>query len=162
MTPEELSTIPRTLDDLLEHGSWGTQRLVLDQKPKTATGKFEVYSFELAKNSTSSKNPPGLPGHDVRLASACAPRTALAAAKAPAGPGRVRSGHRFHAAVLFYGFTGQNNPILVALHHRMRYANVFINEARARRLGLQEGDLVEIWMEAHPDEKQRAFLSVSK
>jgi anaerobic selenocysteine-containing dehydrogenase len=56
----------------------------------------------------------------------------------------------------------RDNPILVALHHRMRYANVFINEARARRLGLKEGDLVEVWMEEHPDEKQQAFLSVSK
>jgi anaerobic selenocysteine-containing dehydrogenase len=43
----------------------------------------------------------------------------------------------------------------------MRYANVFINEERARRLGLEEGDLVEVWMEEHPDEKQQAVLSVS-
>ena len=35
MTPEEVNSIPRTLDDLLDHGSWGTRRLVLDQKPKT-------------------------------------------------------------------------------------------------------------------------------
>ena len=27
---------------------------------------------------------------------------------------------------------------------------------------LKEGDLVEVWMEEHPDEKQQAFLSVSK
>ena len=62
----------------------------------------------------------------------------------------------------FTGAQARDNPILVALHHRMRYANVFINEARARRLGLKEGDLVEVWMEEHPDEKQQAFLSVSK
>ena len=62
----------------------------------------------------------------------------------------------------FAAAQARDNPILVALHHRMRYANVFINEARARRLGLQEGDLVEVWMEEHPDEKQQAFLSVSK
>jgi anaerobic selenocysteine-containing dehydrogenase len=62
----------------------------------------------------------------------------------------------------FTGAQARNNPILVSLHRKMRYANVFINEKRAKDLGLNEGDLADVWMEAFPDEKQQARVSVSR
>ncbi len=163
MTPEELNTIPETLDDLLEHGSWGTQRHILDQKPKTATGKFEVYSFELAEKFDMLKRThPNYP--DLMFASPLPvhlkPRWLLQ--KPRLGPDEFVPATGFTPLSSFTGSQARDNPILVALHHRMEYANVFINEVRAYRLGLQEGDRVEVWMEAYPDEKQQALLSVSK
>ena len=68
----------------------------------------------------------------------------------------------FHAAVLFYGCTGerQSDPGSPASPDAL--CQCFHQRGAARRLGLKEGDLVEVWMEEHPDEKQQAFLSVSK
>jgi anaerobic selenocysteine-containing dehydrogenase len=164
LTSEELSTLPRTLDDLLEYGSWGTRRIILDQIPaQTATGKFEVYSFELAeKYDMLRRNHPDYP--DRMFASPLPvqlePRWMLQ--KAKLGEDEFVPATGFTPLSSFAGVQARDNPILVALHHRMRYASVFINEERACRLGLEEDDLVEIWMAEYPDEKQQAVLSVSK
>jgi anaerobic selenocysteine-containing dehydrogenase len=164
LTQEELSSMPRTLDDLLDHGSWGTQRIILDQMPpQTATGKFEVYSFELAeKHDMLRQNHPDYPDRlfAYPLPVNLEPRWMIQ--KAQLGVDEFVPATGFTPLSSFAGAQARDNPILVALHHRMRYANVFINEERARRLGLEEGDLVEIWMAEHPDEKQQAELSVSK
>jgi anaerobic selenocysteine-containing dehydrogenase len=164
LTSEELSTLPRTLDDLLEYGSWGTRRIILDQIPaQTATGKFEVYSFELAEKYNKLKqNHPDY--KDIMFASPLPvnlePRWMLQ--KDKLGEDEFVPATGFTPLSSFAGVQARNNPILVALHHRMRYATVFINDERARRLGLAEDDLVEIWMAEYPDEKQQAALSVSK
>jgi anaerobic selenocysteine-containing dehydrogenase len=164
LTPEELSTLPRTLDDLLEHGSWGTGRSVPSPiPPKTATGKFEVYSFELAQKFHMLGTT--YPDYADRIFASplpvlLEPRWMLQ--KAKLGDDEFVPATGFTPLSSFAGAQARDNPILVALHQRMRYANVFINEARALRLGLIEGDRVEIWMQEHPDEKQQAVLSVSQ
>jgi anaerobic selenocysteine-containing dehydrogenase len=163
MTPEESSSMPRTLDDLLEHGSWGTRRIVLGHGPKTATGKFEVYSFELAeKHDALRRNHPDYPDRMFASPLPVHLEPRWMRQKAKLGEDEFVPATGFTPLSSFAGAQARDNPILVALHHRMRYANVFINEERARRLGLNEGDLVEVWMEEHPDEKQQAVLSVSK
>ena len=162
LSPEELNSIPRTLDDLLEHGSWGTRRIVLDQKPKTATGKFEVYSFELAeKFDMLRRTHPDYPDKMFAcpLPVHLEPRWMLQ--KHQLGSDEFVPATGFAPLSSSVGAQARDNPILVGLHDRMRYANVFINEERARCLGLEEGDLVEVWMEEHPDEKQQVVLSVS-
>jgi anaerobic selenocysteine-containing dehydrogenase len=163
LTIEELTALPRSLDDLLAHGSWGTWRIVLDQKPKTKTGKFEVYSFELAeKYDMLRRDHPDYP--DRLFASPLPvnlePRWMIQHAKL--GEDEFVPATGFTPLSSFAGAQARNNPILVALHHRMGYANVFINTQRARRLGLADGDLVEVWMAQYPDEKQQAVLSVSQ
>jgi anaerobic selenocysteine-containing dehydrogenase len=164
LTSEELGTLPRTLDDLLEHGSWGTWRTILDQIPaQTATGKFEVYSFELAEKYNQLKQK--YPDYPDRMFASplpvqLEPRWMLQKAKLDEDEFVPATG--FTPLSSFTGAQARDNPILVPLHHRMRYATVFINEERARRLGLEEDDLVEVWMAQYPDEKQQAVLSVSK
>ena len=164
LTPEELSTLPRTLDDLLERGSWGTGRSESSPiPPKTATGKFEVYSFELAeKYDMLGRTHPDYPDRIFAspLPELLEPRWMLQ--KPKLGDDEFVPATGFTPLSSFAGAQARDNPILVALHHRMRYANVFINAERARRLGLEEGDRVEIWMPEHPDEKQQAVLSVSQ
>jgi anaerobic selenocysteine-containing dehydrogenase len=164
LTLAERDAMPRTLDDLLDHGSWGAQRIPIDRiPPQTATGKFEVYSFALAeKYNYLKQNHPDYP--DRMFASPLPvnlePRWLLQ--KASLGEDEFVPATGFTPLSSFASVQARDNPILVALHHRMRYATVFINEARARRLGLEEDDLVEIWMAEHPDEKQKAVLSVSR
>jgi thiosulfate reductase/polysulfide reductase chain A len=164
LTPEELSALPRSLDDLLEHGSWGTGRSVPSPiPPKTATGKFEVYSFELAQKFGMLGTT--YPDYTDRIFASplpvlLEPRWMLQ--KPKLGDDEFVPATGFTPLSSFAGAQARDNPILVALHHRMRYANVFINEERALRLGLIEGDHVEIWMQEHPDEKQQAVLSVSQ
>jgi thiosulfate reductase / polysulfide reductase chain A len=164
LTREELSTLPMTLDDLLEYGSWGTRRIILDQIPaQTATGKFEVYSFELAeKHDMLSRNHPDYPDRMFAfpLPVHLEPRWMMQ--KTKLGEDEFVPATGFTPLSSFAGAQARDNPILVALHHRMRYANAFINEGRARRLGLEDGDRVEIWMPEYPDEKQQAVLSVSQ
>jgi thiosulfate reductase/polysulfide reductase chain A len=156
--------MPRTLDDLLEHGSWGAQRIPIDRiPPQTATGKLEVYSFQLAEKYNKLKqNHPDYP--DRMFASPLPvqlePRWMLQ--KAKLGEDEFVPATGFTPLSSFAAVQARDNPILVALHHRMRYATVFINEERARRLGLEEDDLIEVWMAEYPDEKQQAVLSVSK
>ncbi|MGV8075349.1 MAG: molybdopterin-dependent oxidoreductase [Syntrophobacteraceae bacterium] len=162
LTPEELNSLPPTLDDLLEHGSWGTRRIVLEQKPKTATGKFEVYSFELAEKYDKLKKT--YPDYQDRMFASPLPvhlEPRWMRQKPELGADEFVPATGFTPLSSFAGAQARDNPILVALHHRMRYANVFINEERARLLDLKEGDLVEVWMAEYPDEKQEAVLSVS-
>ncbi len=164
LTPDELKAMPRTLDDLLEHGSWGTERLILDPiPPQTSTGKFEVYSFQLAEMYDKLKR--DHPEYTDRIFASplpvqLEPRWMLQ--KAVLGEDEFVPATGFTPLSSFAGAQARDNPILVSLHHRMRYATVFINEERARRLGLEEDDLVEVWMAEYPDEKQEAVLSVSK
>lgn len=164
LTQDELDSLPRTLDDLLEHGSWGAQRIPIDRiPPQTATGKLEVYSFLLAeKYNYLKQNHANYDDimHAYPLPVNLEPRWMLQ--KAKLGEDEFVPATGFTPLSSFASVQARNNPILVALHHRMRYATVFINEERARRLGLEEDDLVEIWMVEYPDEKQRAVLSVSK
>jgi len=164
LTQDELNTMPRTLDDLLEHGSWGAQRIPIDRiPPLTSTGKLEVYSFELAEKYNKLKqNHPDYPDRIFAspLPVQLEPRWMLQ--KAKLGEDEFVPATGFTPLSSFAAAQARDNPILVALHHRMRYATVFINEERARRLGLEEDDLVEIWMAEYPDEKQQAVLSVSK
>jgi anaerobic selenocysteine-containing dehydrogenase len=164
LTQDERNAMPRTLDDLLAHGSWGAQRIPLDRiPPQTATGKLEVYSFLLAeKHHKLKQNHPDY--KDVMFANPLPvnlkPRWLLKRAKLDKNEFVPATG--FTPLSSFASVQARDNPILVALHHRMRYATVFINEERARRLGLTEDDLVEVWMAKYPDEKQQAALSVSK
>jgi len=164
LTEEELNTLPRTLDDLLEQGSWGTQRIVSDQKPpQTSTGKFEVYSFRLAEKYDMLKR--DYPDYRDRIFAFPLPiqiEPRWMGQKAKLGEDEFVPATGFTPLSAFSGAQARDNPILVSLHHRMRYATVFINEERARRLGLEEEDLIEIWMDEYPDEKQQAVLSVSK
>lgn len=164
LTPDEQDAMPRTLDDLLEHGSWGATRIPIDRiPPQTATGKYEVYSFLLAEkyNRLRKKHSDY---KDILFASPLPvnlePRWMLE--KAKLGEDEFVPATGFTPLSSFAAAQARDNPVLVALHHRMRYATVFINEERARRLGLEEDDLVEVWMEEYPDEKQQAVLSVSK
>jgi thiosulfate reductase/polysulfide reductase chain A len=122
-----------------------------------------VYSFELAeKYNKLKRNHPDYP--DRMFASPLPvqlePRWMLQ--KAKLGEDEFVPATGFTPLSSFAGVQARDNPILVALHHRMRYATVFIFEERARRLGLEEDDLVEVWMAEYPDEKQQAVLSVSK
>lgn len=164
LTQGEQNAMPQTLDDLLEHGSWGAQRIPIDKiPPQTSTGKLEVYSFELAEQYNKLKqNHPDYP--DRMFASPLPvqlePRWMLE--KAKLGEDEFVPATGFTPLSSFAAAQARDNPVLVALHHRMRYATVFINEERARRLGLEEDDLVEVWMAQYPDEKQQAVLSVSK
>lgn len=163
LTPDESKTLPKSLDDLLEHGSWGTWRSVPEHKPRNATGKYEVYSFWLAeKYDMLKKYHPDYA--DIEHASPL-----LVNLK----PGWMQAKNRlvedefvpasgFSPLSSFTGAQARNNPILVSLHRKMRYANIFINETRARALGLREGDLVDVWMDEYPEEKQRARVSPSK
>lgn len=164
LTPDEQNAMPRTLDDLLAHGSWGAQRIPIDRiPPQTSTGKLEVYSFELAEQYHKLKQKH--PDYPDRLFASplpvnLEPRWMLEKAKLGADEFVPATG--FTPLSSFAAVQARDNPILVALHHRMRYATVFINAERARTLGLAEDDLVEVWMDAYPDEKQQAALSVSK
>ena len=164
LTQDELDAMPRTLDDLLAHGSWGAQRIPIDRiPPQTATGKLEVYSFLLAEKYNELKqNHPDYKDimHAYPLPVNLEPRWMLQ--KAKLGEDEFVPATGFTPLSSFASVQARDNPILVALHHRMRYATVFINEERARRLGLQEDDLVEVLMAEYPDEKQQAALTVSK
>jgi len=164
LTQDELNAMPRTLDDLLAHGSWGALRIPIDRiPPLTSTGKFEVYSFALAEKYNKLKqNHPDYPDRIFAspLPVNLEPRWMLQ--KDKLGEDEFVPATGFTPLSSFAAAQARDNPILVALHHRMRYATVFINEERARRLGLADDDLVEIWMAEYPDEKQQAALSVSK
>jgi anaerobic selenocysteine-containing dehydrogenase len=164
LTPEEQEKLPRTLDDLLEHGSWGGGRgPVKPIAAKTATGKFEVYSFELARKFDMLGRT--YPDYADRIFASPLPvllEPRWLKEKPTLGDDEFVPATGFTPLSSFAGAQARNNPILVALHHRMRYATVFINAERAKRLGLTEGDEVELWMQDHPDEKQHATLSVSQ
>lgn len=164
LVPDEQKKMPQTLDDLLTHGSWGATRIPKDFiPPQTATGKYEVYSFLLAEKYHNLKR-----NHsdyaDIMHASPLPvnlePRWLVE--KPDLSDDEFVPATGFTPLSSFAAAQARDNPILVALHHRMRYATVFINEERARRLGLQDDDLVDVWMDEFPDEKQQAVLSVSK
>jgi len=163
LTPEEMDELPKSLDDLLEHGSWGARRIIPEPKPRTATGKYEVYSFWLAeKYDMLRREYPDYPDADYAspLLVQFAPRWMQQNQSLAEDEFVPASG--FTPLSSFTGAQARNNPILVSLHRKMRYANIFINEERARRLGLDEGGLVEVWMEEFPDERQRAHVSPSR
>ena len=109
-------------------------------KSQNRHGKFEVYSFELAEKFDMLKRThPNYP--DLMFASPLPvhlePRRLLQ--KPRLGPDEFVPATGFTPLSSFTGSQARDNPILVALHHRMEYANVFINEVRPT-LGLQEGD----------------------
>nr|WP_320192258.1 molybdopterin-dependent oxidoreductase [uncultured Desulfobacter sp.] len=163
LTPEESKTLPSSLDELLDNGSWGSWRIVPEHTPRNSTGKYEVYSFWLAeKYNMLTKKYPDYPdlAHASPLLVDLAP--AWMQKKQNLAEDEFVPASGFSPLASFTGAQARNNPILVSLHRKMKYANVFINETRARDLGLDEGDLTDIWMEAFPEEKQRARVSLSK
>ncbi len=164
LSPQEQEALPGTLDDLLECGSWGGGRgPVKPIAPKTSSGKFEVYSFELARKFDMLGRT--YPDYADRIFASPLPvllEPRWMGQSSGLGDDDFVPASGFTPLSSFAGAQARNNPILVALHHRMRYPNVFINSERARRLGLREGDAVEIFMPEYPEEKQHATLSVSQ
>lgn len=163
LTPEEVETLPQNLDDLLEHGSWGTWRIVSEDSPKTATGKYEAYSFWLAENYDMLKRKhPDYKDRDHASPLLVNLKPAWMNQKPALAKDEFVPASGFTPLSSFTGAQARNNPILVSLHRKMKYANIFINEKRAQDLGVNEGDLVDVFMAQFPDETQRARISVSR
>lgn len=163
LTPDEAATLPDTVEALLEKGSWGGSRTMADHAPKSPTGKHEVYSFWLAgiHHRLATEHPDyGLRDH----ASPLFPHLTCRwyGKKKALGTDEFIPASGFSPLGSFCGGQTRNNPVLVPLHDDMGYANVFINEARARKLGVSEGDTVEVWLEDYPEERQRAVVSLSR
>jgi anaerobic selenocysteine-containing dehydrogenase len=163
LTPEEMKRLPPTLDDLLDHGSWGTKRIIPEHKPKNATGVYEVYSFWLAETFHRLKTEH--PDYEFRdHASPLMPHmvTRWYQAQQTMGKDEFIPASGFSPLSSFAGGQTRNNPVLITLQDKMKFPMVFINKNRAKELKLKEGDMIEVWMDAYPDEKQTAMVTPSK
>lgn len=163
LTPEEMKTLPLSVEDLLRQGSWGTKRKVLPHKPKNPTGKYEAYSFHLAKifHKLKTEHP------DYAFRDHASPLlthlvTKWYQEKKKLGTDEFIPASGFSPVSSFAGGQTRNNPVLITLQDKMKYPNAFINTDRARQLNLSEGDIIEVWTDKFPDEIQRAVVSPSK
>ena len=163
LTPEEMATLPKSLDDLLTHGSWGTRRIVTEHKPRNATGKYEVYSFWLAdKYDMLGRKYPEYPDREYASPLLVNFKPRWMHQKQKLAEDEFVPATGFTPLSSFVGAQARDNPILLPLDRKMGYTKIFINEDRARRLGLKKFDLVDVWMEEFPDEKQQIRVFPSK
>ncbi len=162
LTPEEMKKLPKTVEDLLDRGSWGTKRIINEHKPLNTTGVYEVYSFWLAQTFNRLKKEH--PDYELRdHASPLLPHlvTRWYQSQQTMAKDEFIPASGFSPLSSFVSGQTRNNPVLIPLHDKMKYANAFINVKRAKQLNLKEGDMIEVWTDAFPDEKQTVVVTPS-
>jgi thiosulfate reductase/polysulfide reductase chain A len=135
-----MQTLPATVKDLLRQGSWGTKRIVNEHKPRNDTGVYEVYSFWLANIFNRLKS--DHPDYEFRdHASPLLPHivTRWYQSQQTMAKDEFIPASGFSPLSSFAGGQTRNNPVLITLHDKMKYANAFINVKRAKKLNLKEG-----------------------
>jgi len=161
---QQLDSIETILEkDLIDQGSWGTKRIVNEHKPRNNTGVYEVYSFWLADIFNRLKS--DHPDYEFRdHASPLLPHIVCRwyQSQQTMAKDEFIPASGFSPLSSFVSGQTRNNPVLIPLHDKMKYANAFINVKRAKQLNLKEGDMIEVWTDAFPDEKQKVVVALSK
>lgn len=156
------ASFPQSLADLEAQGGWSGERGDTKLTSIAPTGRFELYSTQLAKiyKDYSQEKDESLRQHASPLNHQLPPLWLQQTREL--GKDEFVPVTGFSPLGSFTGAQARNNGLLHFLQQEMHFSDVLMNRKRAEKLGLQSGDKVRLWSLDDKADEQIATLQLTE
>ena len=150
-----------TLENLKRLGAWHAGKKTYKIKKKTLTHEVELFSLTFLKVYKKLKAEGHPYAEDVHPLPTWSPPFWWKEKKGQLGDDEFILCTGFSPLNSFTGGQTRNNPLLREVWDQIGVDRLWIHPERARKLGLSDGDLVEVYPAHNPDIKARARVWVT-